>query len=292
MNSLKLRQLLHSFFLEDIGDRDVTSEAIFTAADCSHGQFLAKQSGIFAGEAVMKEGFQLLADDIQINMMKKDGEWMERGDVIATVEGPVQSILTGERVILNLIQRMSGIATMTHRAVKTLDSDKTKICDTRKTTPGLRMLEKYAVQAGGGVNHRFGLYDGVMLKDNHIAHVGSITEAVQKVRDCTGHMMNIEVEVETKEQLEEAIAANVDIIMFDNCSPETIKSWLPLVPNHIITEASGGITLENLSSYKGVDVDYISLGALTHSVQSIDISLNMEGKSDEFISSTSTNTTC
>jgi len=203
----------------------------------------------------------------------------------------VRSILTGERVILNLLQRMSGIATITHKAVALLGSSHTRICDTRKTTPGMRMLEKYAVRAGGGYNHRFGLYDGVMLKDNHIAHAGSILDAVVKVREQVGHMVKVEVEIENKSQLLEAIEAGADVIMFDNCSPEVIKGWIPLVPAHIVTEASGGITLGTLHSFRDSGVDYISLGALTHSAGSIDISLDLlterGTESDEFITNAS-----
>lgn len=190
--------------------------------------------------------------------------------------GPIASILTGERVVLNLLQRMSGIATLTNQAVKLLNSDHTKICDTRKTTPGLRMIEKYAVRCGGGYNHRFGLYDGIMLKDNHIASAGSIAEAVQKARAKAGHMIKIEVEIETEQQLHEAIAARADIIMFDNRTPIEAAAFAAITPDSIITEASGGITLENLADYGRTGVDYVSLGMLTHSAKALDLSMNVE----------------
>jgi nicotinate-nucleotide pyrophosphorylase (carboxylating) len=173
---------------------------------------------------------------------------------------------------------MSGIATRTKQAVNVLGSTFTKIIDTRKTTPGLRMLEKYAVRCGGGYNHRFGLYDGVMIKDNHISFAGSILKAVEKIKANIGHMVKIEVEIESKEQLVEAIEAGVDIVMFDNRTPEEIKEWISLVPEGIMTEASGGITLDNLYKYKDTGVHVISLGFLTHTIQSIDISAKVHVK--------------
>ena len=177
--------------------------------------------------------------------------------------------------MLNLVQRMSAVATLTAHCVEALGSTHTRIVDTRKTTPGLRMFEKYAVRAGGGFNHRNGLYDAVMRKDNHIAAAGTITEAVNKVRSSLGHMIMIEVEVETEQQLHEAISACPDTIMFDNQTPETIQRWAQLVPDSIRTEASGGIDLEKLSHYRDSGVDVISIGALTHSVSNIDISMNL-----------------
>ena len=208
-------------------------------------------------------------------MKVNDGDPFQKGDRLAVVRGNVADLLKGERVVLNLVQRMSGIATTTRRAVELLGDVKTRIADTRKTTPGLRMLEKYAVRTGGGFNHRFGLYDGVMIKDNHISFAGSIINAVQRVREKLGHMVKIEVEIETKDQLLEAIEAGVDVIMFDNRSPQEIKEWISLVPDGIVTEASGGITLENLADYKDTGVDVISLGFLTHTVKSLDISVKM-----------------
>ena len=184
----------------------------------------------------------------------------------------------GERVILNLIQRMSAIATATNLAVRETAGTNAKICDTRKTMPGMRMLDKYAVRIGGAYNHRNGLYDAIMLKDNHIAFAGSITKAVQLAREKIGHTIKIEVEIETKAQLNEAIAAGADIIMFDNRSPEEIREWLPVVPPHIATEASGGISLHNLNTYAETGIQWISLGALTHSVKAFDISALVKRK--------------
>jgi nicotinate-nucleotide pyrophosphorylase (carboxylating) len=276
MNKLKLQQMLQSFFLEDIGERDITSETIFSSNQKAKGYFLVKEDGILAGVEIISTGFRLLDSAIETIIYKQDGEIVKKGEIIATVSGPIVPLLTGERVILNLLQRMSGIATLTNRAVALLNSDYTRICDTRKTTPGLRMLEKYAVTCGGGYNHRFGLYDAVMIKDNHIAFCGSIAQAVKAVREKVGHMVKVEVETETREQVLEAVAAGADIIMFDNRSPEEIHEFVKLVPKPIMTEASGGITLENIAEYGDTGVDYISLGMLTHSVKSLDISFNIE----------------
>lgn len=275
MNKLKLKKLLEHFFIEDIGERDVTTDLIFSNQSKGRIVFLSKDEGIFCGEDVIITGFTLLNPDTKIEMLVKDGDRISVGDQLAIVTGEIATLLKGERVVLNLVQRMSGIATLTRKAVETLNSSHTRICDTRKTTPGLRMLEKYAVRCGGGFNHRFGLYDGVMIKDNHISFAGSITRAVQLVQEQLGHMVKIEVETETKEQVLEAVEAGVDVIMFDNRTPEEIKEFIPLVPDHIVTEASGGITLENIASFRDCGVDYISLGFLTHSYKAFDISVKV-----------------
>lgn len=272
MNNIKLRHMLENFFIEDIGEQDLTSEAIFPGNRRGTGQFIMKQDGVLAGLDIITEAYRILNPEIKVSLNKRDGDEVSKGDIIAETEGPMGQLLTGERLVLNLLQRMSGIATLTNEAVTRLDSSHTRICDTRKTTPGLRMLEKYAVKCGGGYNHRFGLYDGVMIKDNHIAFSGSITKAVEQVRKNIGHMVKIEVETETREQVLEAVNAGVDVIMFDNRSPEEVKSFAGIVPKPIVTEASGGITLENLAEYGKSGVDYISLGMLTHSARSLDIS--------------------
>lgn len=275
MNKFKLCSQLENFFVEDIGEQDVTTDLIFSADAKGKIVFLAKEDGVFCGKEIIKEGFNLFDSQISTEIFVKDGEMFEDGQLLAAATGNIVDLLKGERVILNLVQRMSGIATLTQKAVKTLNSSNTKICDTRKTTPGLRMLEKYAVRCGGGFNHRFGLYDGVMIKDNHIAFAGSITKAVDAVRRKAGHMVKIEVEVETDEQVIEAVNAGVDIIMFDNRTPNEIKEFIKLVPNGIITEASGGIQLSNLASYRDTGVDYISLGFLTHSYKALDLSVKV-----------------
>lgn len=272
MNKLKLRLQLEQFFLEDIGERDVTTDLIFDEKDQGELVFIAKEGGVFAGKDVIETGFSILDKDVSVKLFVHEGEEFEKGEKLAAIRGSIRSLLKGERVVLNLVQRMSGIATITRKAVNKLEGSKTKIVDTRKTTPGLRMLEKYAVRCGGGYNHRFGLYDGVMIKDNHIAFAGSITKTIEKVRAELGHMVKVEVEIETKEQLLEAIEAKADVIMFDNRSPEEIKEWIKYVPEGMMTEASGGITLENLADYKDCGVDVISLGFLTHTVKALDIS--------------------
>lgn len=275
MNQLKLKHMLETFLLEDLGDGDLTSDAIFPVEQKGRGVFLAKEVGVISGLEVIKAVYHLLDPKMEIIRHFVDGEMVTPGDVVAEVFGPVRYILTGERLVLNLLQRMSGIATMTRRCVDVLADPTIHICDTRKTAPGLRMLDKYAVVTGGGKNHRIGLYDGVMIKDNHIAYAGSIKKAVQAVRERLGHMVKVEVETETKGEVLEAVSAGADVIMFDNRRPEEIKEFVKLVPDHIITEASGGITLENLASYRGTGVDYISLGFLTHSVKALDISLQV-----------------
>jgi nicotinate-nucleotide pyrophosphorylase (carboxylating) len=282
MNTLKLRSQLEKFFIEDIGEQDITTDLIF--ADDTDGEivFLAKDKGIFCGEEVIKTGFQLLNSEISTRVFVKDGQVIKYGDQLARVSGKIADLLKGERVILNLVQRMSGIATLTHKTVNTLDSGHTKVCDTRKTTPGLRMLEKYAVRCGGGFNHRFGLYDGVMIKDNHISFAGSISKAVEAIRKNAGHMVKIEVETETEKQVIEAVNAGADVIMFDNRTPDEIKELIKLVPSNIITEASGGIQLANIADYRETGVDYISLGYLTHSYKALDISVKvLWNKGDE-----------
>jgi len=276
LNKLKLRLQLEQFFIEDIGERDLSSESIFGEEEMGEIVFIAKANGIFCGEDVIRTGFPLLDPNCEINLKVREGDRIEKGQTFASVKGKVASLLQGERVVLNLVQRMSGIATQTNEAVRILNSQHTKIVDTRKTTPGLRMLEKHAVRCGGGANHRYGLYDAVMIKDNHISFAGSITKAVEKARSQVGHMVKIEVEVETKEQVMEAVAAKADVIMFDNRTPEEIKDWIGSVPDEIRTEASGGITLDNLADYSDTGVDVISLGALTHTVKALDISVKVK----------------
>lgn len=275
MERLQLKQMLTHFLKEDIGFGDVSADAIF-ADKKGTAYIIAKQSGVLAGSQVIEMGYRLLNEQIHTELFFHEGDWINSGDVLAHIKGPINELLKGERVILNMLQRMTGIATLTHEAVQRLADPSITICDTRKTTPGLRMLEKYAVKVGGGKNHRFGLSDGVMIKDNHIAACGSIREAVEKARAYAGHMVKIEVEIESEEQLMEAIDAKADVIMFDNCSPDKVKQFKQMTPKTILTEASGGITLDTLPSYRHTGVDLISLGFLTHSAPSFDFSMNME----------------
>lgn len=277
MNELFIKEKIKQFLLEDIQHEDLTSDAIFPSTQTGTASLYAKNNGILAGVDLIKTVYNILDDEIEVQLFKTDGDELKKGERIATISGKIRSILSGERVVLNLLQRMSGIATITNKAVKTLDNPNIKITDTRKTTPGLRLFEKYAVRCGGGYNHRFGLYDAVMIKDNHIAFCGSIAKAVAMVRKKVGPTVKIEVETETISEVKEAVAQQVDIIMFDNRTPDEIIEMQKYVPDHILTEASGGITLENLHLYRHTNVDFISLGFLTHSVQALDMSLTIEG---------------
>ncbi|SOC36525.1 carboxylating nicotinate-nucleotide diphosphorylase [Ureibacillus acetophenoni] len=272
MNLIKLQDMLKQFFNEDIGDGDLSSEYLFSPSEQGSFTFYAKEDGVFCGAQIIETGFKLLDPTLEVTLLKHDGERIHKGSQLAVICGSFRSLLTGERVILNLVQRMSAIATNAANAVALTEGTNAKIVDTRKTIPGLRMLDKYAVRSGGAFNHRGGLYDCIMLKDNHIAFAGGITNAVKLAKSKIGHTIKVEVEIETKDQLLEAIEAGADIIMFDNRTPDEIRDWLPFVPDHITTEASGGITLENLRSYAESGVQYISLGALTHSVKALDIS--------------------
>lgn len=280
MNRLKAEAALKRFLMEDLGDGDASS-VIFEHDEGGEAIVRAKADGVVAGLSVFEWGYALLDPAIRVEKLKSDGEHVVAGDALVKISGSVAGILAGERVFLNLVQRMSAIATLTQQCVAALDSKHTRIVDTRKTTPGLRMFEKYAVRVGGGFNHRNGLYDAVMLKDNHIAAAGSIAEAVRKVRAAHGHIMPVEVEVETEEQLKEAIAAAPDVIMFDNQTPEGMTRWAAMVPAGIRTEASGGIDLEKLPAYRDTGVDVISIGALTHSVSNLDMSMNLTASPKE-----------
>jgi len=284
MNQLKVQEALKQFFLEDIGDRDLSS-VLFTENDQGEAVVRFKEAGVLAGVECYKWGYHLLDPNVEVEILKSDGTQIQVGEAIVRIKGPVAALLSGERVLLNLVQRMSAIATLTAKCISTLNSDHTRIVDTRKTTPGLRMFEKYAVRMGGGFNHRNGLYDAVMLKDNHIAAAGSITKAIEKARHALGHMVMIEVEVETEAQLLEAIEAQPHVIMFDNQSPETMSRWAKLVPSSIKTEASGGINLSQLADFQHTGVDVISIGALTHSISNLDLSMNLtvSGKEAVFV---------
>ncbi|MDT8861985.1 carboxylating nicotinate-nucleotide diphosphorylase [Alkalihalobacillus sp. MEB130] len=276
MNTLIVKKQLEQFFIEDLGELDVSSQTAISPNAQGKAKIVAKENGIMAGIDLLRVGYDLLDSGISVQFNKKDGEFFEKGENIALLEGNVISLLAGERVLLNLLQRMSGIATMTNSAIRTINDDTIRICDTRKTTPGLRMFEKYAVRCGGGFNHRRGLSDAVMLKENHLLAGGGIKKAVDTVRRQVGHMVKIEVETTNEQEVKEAVDAKVDVIMFDNASPSEITHYMTLVPDSIITEASGGITLENLATFRGTGVDYISLGCLTHSVKAVDISFLLE----------------
>ncbi len=277
MNRLLMEERLRLFFLEDIGERDVSASSIFPLSEKGTISLVAKDQGIFCGGDVIRVGYALLDPSITVDVIE-EGVAVQEGDILAKVTGPVQLLLTGERVVLNIVQRMCGIATKTAAYVEQTKGTNARIADTRKTAPGLRMFDKYAVVQGGGVNHRRGLYDAVMLKDNHIAFSGSIEKAVQRARQSVGHTVPIEVEIETKEQMDEAVRAGADIIMFDNRTPEEIEAWVKDVPSAITTEASGMIQLDTVRRYAETGVDILSIGALTHSVRAFDISAQMKNE--------------
>ncbi|SDI74791.1 carboxylating nicotinate-nucleotide diphosphorylase [Natribacillus halophilus] len=282
MNPLKVKEKLQSFLIEDIGERDISTG--WLQDETTTVDVLAKQTGTLAGIGLLANGYQLLNEKIEVITYKSDGEVIVAGELLARIKGPASSVLSGERVLLNLIQRMSGIATATAAAVRELNDPNIKICDTRKTTPGLRLFEKYAVRCGGGVNHRYGLYDAVMIKDNHIdACGGSIHATVERAREVSGHLVKIEVEARDEEEVIAAVDAQADVIMFDNANPDTTRSWTRHIPETIATEASGSISPDTLSTYRGCGVDYISLGYLTHSVQALDISMNHTMEATDYV---------
>lgn len=268
-----LDKIIMNALSEDIGTGDITTEATIPTNKVAHGLYKAKESGILCGMGVARRVFELINDKIEFTSFKNDGDRIEKGEIIAEVKGKATDVLTGERIGLNLMQRMSGIATRTAEAVKAVEGYNAKICDTRKTTPGLRVVEKYAVKVGGGTNHRFNLADGVLIKDNHIVAAGSISAAVAAAKENAPHTLKIEVEVENFTQLEEALKAGADIIMLDNMSCEDMAKAVKIVNGRAITEASGNMGDRNLAEVAACGVDLISIGALTHSVRALDISL-------------------
>jgi len=268
-----IRPLVQAAFKEDIGNADVTSEAIFDGTEKSFARIVAKDSGIMCGGPVLKFIYGELDPSISVNVLVSDGMPVKNGDVIAEIDGRTKTILMGERTALNFIQRMSGIATRTNTLVKILDGTDIKILDTRKTAPGLRLIDKYSVKTGGGENHRIGLFDMVLIKDNHIAAAGSITSAVAKVREKWGSLYKIEVETSTLDEVTEAVGCNPDVIMLDNMDKNTMKEAVRLIDKKAKIELSGNMDEAKLENLKDLDVDYISIGALTHSVKAFDFSM-------------------
>ena len=260
---------------EDVGSGDITTENIIPQQAKTVGLIQAKQRGIVAGINVAGLVFTTLAPDIEFTPMVEDGDEVEPHTVLAKIEGDAHVILTGERLALNLLQHMSGIATLTSSYARLAEGTKAHVVDTRKTLPGLRMLEKYAIRVGGGRNHRMGLYDAVMIKDNHIKVAGGIKEAVRMTRNEISHTVKIEVETETLDQVKEALEAGADIIMLDNMSIENIEEAVRLIDGRAIVEASGGVTKEHLPAIAKAGVDIISVGALTNSAPILDISLDI-----------------
>jgi nicotinate-nucleotide pyrophosphorylase (carboxylating) len=278
MNDLltKIKVIILNALEEDIGDGDVTTLCTVPAEAILQGKFMAKESGVIAGLEVAALTFSLVDERVQLTTHIADGETVQKGQVFATISGPVRAILSGERVALNFLQRMSGIATLTCRFVEAVQDTSAVILDTRKTAPGLRLLDKWAVRLGGGQNHRFGLYDMVLIKDNHIAAVGSITETVARVRAKDERKRAIEVEVKNLTELQEALELDIDRILLDNMTPDEMRQAVRLTRGRTPLEASGNVSLENVAAIAAAGVDYISVGALTHSVKAMDISLLLE----------------
>jgi len=272
-----LATFINEALREDVGDGDHTSLSTITAGAQGKAGLIIKEAGLLAGVEVALQVFKQVDANLVVNVFLKDGQPVKMGDVVLTVEGSIHAILMAERLVLNLMQRMSGIATTTRKIVDLLQGTGTKVLDTRKTTPGLRMLEKEAVLIGGGVNHRFGLYDMILIKDNHVDYAGGITQALTAAnhyRDTLHKPIQIEIEVRNMDELREVIAfGNVDRILLDNFDFATLREAVDLIDGRFITEASGGITPENAQQFALCGVNYISMGALTHSVKSLDMSL-------------------
>ncbi|MCY3553579.1 MAG: carboxylating nicotinate-nucleotide diphosphorylase [Candidatus Poribacteria bacterium] len=275
LNLRSLDPLIELAFEEDIGIGDITTDATVPPTQMGVGTLLAKSEGIVAGLPVAERAFAKLDETLTFRTLVKDGDAVIAGTPIAEVQGSAKTILIGERTALNFLQRLSGIATLTAQFVAAVADYESKIVDTRKTAAGWRAVQKYAVRVGGGQNHRFGLYDGVLIKDNHIVAAGGIGNAVQRARQTVPHTAKIEVEVETLDQVDEALKAGADILLLDNMSPSIMKSVVHEVGDLAVTEASGGITLDKVKTVAATGVDLISVGALTHSAMPMDISLTL-----------------
>ncbi len=258
---------------EDITSEDISTNCVMPEYQKGQVELICKQDGVVAGLGVFCRVFQLLDDTVEFDMKVKDGEEVKNGQLMAVVTGDIRALLSGERTALNYLQRMSGIATYTHAIAKLLEGSKTTLLDTRKTTPNMRLFEKYAVKVGGGKNHRYNLSDAVMLKDNHIGAAGSITKAVQMAKAYASFVHKVEVEVENLDMVREAADAGADIIMLDNMTPEQMKEAVKIIDGRALTECSGNVTKENIQNMIDVGVDYVSSGALTHSAPIMDISL-------------------
>lgn len=266
-------QIIMRALTEDIGTGDVTTNSVVPKGQLIQGHFKAKEEGVLCGLEIVRRVFALMDDRVVFESDYQDGDLVQNGTIIATISGPAAAILTGERVALNFMQRLSGIATRTHAMVQLVASTSTVIVDTRKTTPGLRVLEKYAVKAGGGGNHRMNLSDGILIKDNHIKAAGGIKSAVEAARKHAPRTIKVEVEVESMEQVQQALDAGADIIMLDNMELETMRKAVEMVGGRALTEASGNMDRKDLLEVARTGVDMISVGALTHSVKALDISL-------------------
>ena len=270
-------EIIDNALKEDIGEGDHSSMSCVPKDATGQAKLLVKEEGVIAGIELAERIFKRFDPNLQVEVFLKDGDQVNPGDIAFIVSGASISILSTERLVLNFMQRMSGIATQTRKIVNLIEGTNAKLLDTRKTTPGIRYMEKWAVRIGGGVNHRFALYDMIMLKDNHIDYAGGVKPAIEKANkylEETGRDLKIEVEVRNEDELKEALeVGNVDRIMLDNFTPERLRKALPSIPDAIETEASGGITIDTIRAYAETGVDFISVGALTHSVKSLDMSL-------------------
>lgn len=277
MNEITMKmqadQLIRMALQEDITSEDVSTNAVMRSAVKGTVDLIAKEDGIIAGLYVYARVFQILDEKTEINFNFKDGDAVKKGDLLGTVSGDIRVLLSGERVALNYLQRMSGIATYTSQVAKLLEGSKVTLLDTRKTTPNCRVFEKYAVRVGGGCNHRYNLSDGVLLKDNHIGAAGSVAKAVAMAKEYAPFVRKIEIEVETMDQVKEAVEAGADIIMLDNMTPEMMKEAVNFIDGRAQTECSGNITKENIQKILETGVDFVSSGALTHSAPILDISM-------------------
>lgn len=276
--NIEILNLIDRALYEDINTGDITTENLIPVDLEAKAFIKAKANGIVAGLPLIVIIYKKMNPDIIINLLKDDGDIIKEGDILATISGSYRSILTGERVVLNFLQRMSGIATETSKYVEALKGYKTQILDTRKTAPGMRLTDKYAVKAGGGTNHRMGLFDMVMIKDNHIDVAGGITNAVNNIRPQLSSDIKIEVETRNIEEVKEALECGVDVIMLDNMDNKTMEQAVEIINGRAKTEASGNVTLERVKEIAELGVDYISVGALTHSVNALDIGLYIERK--------------
>jgi nicotinate-nucleotide pyrophosphorylase (carboxylating) len=268
-------KIIDSALEEDLGPGDITTEALVDLSVKGEARLIAKEEIILAGIEVFSRVFSRLDPEIVVETKYRDGEAVSNGEDIGIVKGSMRGILSGERTALNFLQRLSGIATLTRKYVERTDSSKVRVIDTRKTTPGLRILEKYAVRRGGGFNHRFGLFDGILIKDNHIAVAGSIAKALARIKGRVPHTLRIEVEVEDIKGVEEAIGAGADAILLDNMSLKEMREAVSIAGGRVLLEASGGITLESIEEVSKTDIDLISVGAITHSARSMNISLEV-----------------
>jgi nicotinate-nucleotide pyrophosphorylase (carboxylating) len=276
LNFRSVDPLIELALTEDIGIGDITTEATVSPSRKGVGRLVAKTAGVIAGLPIARRVFEKIDPSLDFRAFVSDGDPVEAMTSIAEVEGAAKSILIGERPALNFLQRLSGTATLTAQFVAAVAEHNAKIIDTRKTTAGWRAIQKYAVRVGGGGNHRFGLYDGVLIKDNHIIAAGGVTQAVERARAFVPHTMKIEIEVETLDQVDEALQAGADILLLDNMSIELMKASVERIAGRVPTEASGGITLECVEDVAATGVDLISIGALTHSAMPLDISLDLE----------------